>query len=107
MDSFASFREVVELSPNGVVVTKLVGAECLYVNNAWVAITGLSLEQSLGDKWVSVISDDNKKLFFDEINASTRDNRLGIIIVKLVNGSSIRFNIIHTTDYLYFYCSKI
>lgn len=95
------------MSPNGVVITKLVGGECLYVNNAWVAITGLSLEQSLGDKWGSVISDDHKKLFFDEINASTRENRLGMITVKLITGFDVLFNIIHTTDYLYFYCSKI
>lgn len=107
MESFAKSGEVVELSPNGIVVTKLVGAECLYVNKSWTDLTGFSDEQSLGDGWANAVAAESQKDFFEEINASTRDNRVGAATLTFTNGVKANAKIVHTAENLYLYISKI
>jgi len=53
--SEALFASVTRLSPAGIFRTDARGA-CTYVNEAWVAITGVPADQSAGRPWISALS---------------------------------------------------
>lgn len=68
------FRTLTSLSPVGFFVTDAEG-RCRYVNEAYAAMSGLSLEQCDGQGWLSAIHPDDRDRIFDEWHAATRLGR--------------------------------
>jgi PAS domain S-box-containing protein len=68
------FRDLADLSPVGIYETDAEG-NCLFVNKRWQEFAGLSLEQALGQGWVSAIHPDDVGKVFSEWQESTRDKR--------------------------------
>jgi len=63
--SEARFRALVNLAPVGIFETDSAG-HCVYVNDQWVAITGISAEQATGDGWARAIHPEDAKSVFDK-----------------------------------------
>ncbi len=64
-ESEAKFKTLSTLSPVGIYLTDAEG-KCIYVNEKWMQMSGLRLEEALGDGWVnSVHPDDREGLFSD------------------------------------------
>jgi len=70
-------RAVMEASPLGMFHADAAG-RCLYVNPAWLAIAGFTLEQSLGDGWALSIHPDDRA----QVRTSFRDARDGLEVVS-------------------------
>ncbi|PKO49372.1 MAG: diguanylate cyclase [Betaproteobacteria bacterium HGW-Betaproteobacteria-4] len=60
MLSEARFRAMSDASPLGIFVSDVRG-ECVYTNEAYHAISGLSLEQTLGTNWLMAIHPDDRQ----------------------------------------------
>lgn len=54
------FRTLTTLSPTGVYMTDAEG-HCLYVNERWLEMAGLSAEEAIGDGWVQGIHPDDRE----------------------------------------------
>lgn len=63
--SEARFRALSEASPLGVFLTDAAGS-CTYTNDRWQALYGLSLEDSLGDRWAAALHPDDRPAVFAE-----------------------------------------
>ena len=59
MDSEERFRYLTESSPLGVFHTDKDG-RVLYLNNKWLAITGMSLQDALGFGWAQALHPDDR-----------------------------------------------
>lgn len=59
------FYTLAEVSPVGIFQTDVVG-RCLYVNQRWCAIAGLSASEALGNGWVNSIHPDDQERVFTE-----------------------------------------
>lgn len=64
-ESERRFRSLVEYSPMGIYETDTEG-HCLYVNDKWLEITGLTQDEALGDGWKKTLHEDDRKSF-DEL----------------------------------------
>lgn len=58
-------RWITEHLPVVVIQTDEAG-RCVYINNKWIALTGLSLEQAKGDGWINAIHPDDRKIVMSE-----------------------------------------
>jgi diguanylate cyclase len=67
------FRTLAECSPVGVFETDATGA-CIFTNNSWQRITGLSAEESLGTGWVKAIADEDRERVFAAWESAARNN---------------------------------
>jgi diguanylate cyclase (GGDEF)-like protein/PAS domain S-box-containing protein len=63
--SEARFRAMSDASPLGIFVSDLAG-ECVYTNEAYHTISGLTLEQTLGTKWSTAIHPDDRQRVLGE-----------------------------------------
>jgi len=70
----ALYASLTTASPIGVFQTDLRGT-CQYVNERWSTITGLPLEQALGDGWAETLHPEDRQRVFDEWNRSVRERR--------------------------------
>jgi two-component system sensor histidine kinase/response regulator len=68
------FRKLSESSPIGIFQTDASG-KCLYTNPRWQSLTGLSLEESLGDGWSRGIHPEDRSRVFEEWGACAREGR--------------------------------
>jgi diguanylate cyclase len=68
------FRTLSDSSPFGVYHTDANG-RCTYTNGQWQTIYGLSLAESLGDKWASTLHPEDKAAVFAEWQASVEESR--------------------------------
>lgn len=68
------FQNLTECSPVGVYRTDLKGA-CIYVNQRWQDITGMTAEEAMGDGWIERIHPDDLKSLSEEWSASINQNR--------------------------------
>ncbi|NEP01474.1 MAG: PAS domain S-box protein [Symploca sp. SIO2E9] len=64
-ESQKRYATLAEVSPVGIFRTDIRG-NCLYVNERWCEIAGLTLEQSLARGWVSAIHRDDREQVFNE-----------------------------------------
>jgi len=58
-ESEQRYASLAEAIPVGIFRTDQSG-QCIYVNSKWSALTGVSLEQALGDKWLYVIHPEDR-----------------------------------------------
>ena len=68
------FANIAQVSPVGIYRTDLEG-NCIYVNEKWCAIAGLTKEQAQGAGWVEAIHPEDRKLVFEHWNQSVKQNR--------------------------------
>ncbi len=64
------FRTLSNFSPIGIVETDAAGT-CLYTNRRWQTITGLTLEESLGEGWVRALHPEDAATVVTEWNKTT------------------------------------
>jgi diguanylate cyclase (GGDEF)-like protein/PAS domain S-box-containing protein len=48
---------------------------CLYVNQKWMDITGLTFDEALGEKWAEAIHPDDRERVYSEWNESTENDQ--------------------------------
>ncbi len=70
-DSEDRFRSISDASPLGIFVSDAQG-ECVYTNEAYQKISGLSFEQALGTKWSSAIHADDRQRIVAEWRDAVR-----------------------------------
>ena len=70
----ALYASLTTASPIGIFQTDLQGSYC-YVNDRWSAITGVSLEQALGNGWTSALHPDDRRQIFDEWQRAVDERR--------------------------------
>jgi len=68
------FRKLSESSPIGIFQTDAAGL-CLYTNPRWQFLTGLTLEESLGEGWSRGIHPEDRSTVFEDWNACAREGR--------------------------------
>jgi PAS domain S-box-containing protein len=64
------YQTLAEASPIGVFLTDPNG-DCLYVNQTWSQITGLTQQQALGQHWSRTVHPEDRERVFQEWNNST------------------------------------
>jgi diguanylate cyclase (GGDEF)-like protein/PAS domain S-box-containing protein len=74
LNSGAHIRVLTEVSPVGIFLTDANG-NCLYVNDRYCEITGLSMPQAIGHGWASALYSEDKERVFNAWYESVR-NRL-------------------------------
>jgi len=62
-ESEERFRTLTHLAPVGVYLTDSEG-RCQYVNERWLDMSGMTLEESLGDGWINGVHPDDRRLVF-------------------------------------------
>ncbi|GEM_PF-1889031 len=62
-ESEEKFRTLTHLAPVGVYLTDSDG-RCQYVNERWLDMSGMTLEESLGDGWINGIHPEDRRLLF-------------------------------------------
>jgi PAS domain S-box-containing protein len=73
-ESEQRYQTLAETSPNGVYYTDANG-DCLYINQTWVEITGLSLDRANGKGWGNALHPDDRDRVFEEWYQATQDGR--------------------------------
>lgn len=73
-ESEKKFKVLTEASPVGVFYTDPNG-NCLFTNQKWCTIAGMSQNQALGQGWANGLHPDDKELVFTEWSAATENNR--------------------------------
>ena len=68
------FETLAATSPIGIFQTDAAG-QCIYTNATWQAITGLSLADSLGDRWSGVIYQEDRSRVFAVWNQSAQQGQ--------------------------------
>ncbi len=69
------YQTMTEISPVGIFHTDVDG-NCLYVNERWCAITGLSIEQARGTAWANALHPEDRERVFAEWNRAVNDHAL-------------------------------
>jgi PAS domain S-box-containing protein len=64
-------RNLTQVTPVGIFRTDAQG-QCLYVNETWQSMTGLSLQQALGDGWLQALHPDDRERVFLAWQQSTQ-----------------------------------
>jgi PAS domain S-box-containing protein len=67
------YATLAEISPVGMFKTDAAG-QCLYVNERWCQMSGLTLEQALGWGWVQGIHPEDRELVANTWNTAAREN---------------------------------
>ncbi|NTW36545.1 MAG: PAS domain S-box protein [Syntrophobacteraceae bacterium] len=68
------FESLARMSPVGIFRTDLKG-NCIYVNERWCEIAGLTVEAALGEGWVKAIHPGDRQRVFEEWYRSAQENR--------------------------------
>ena len=72
-ESEKKYQTLAVIAPVGIYYTDKQG-NCLYVNEKWSEITGLSYEEAAGDGWINSLHPDDKERVFLEWSNSAREN---------------------------------
>ena len=73
--SEALFRQMASISPVGIFRTDVSG-DCLYVNERWCQITGLTPQQAAGRGWTTALHQDDRELVFAEWYRAAQERRV-------------------------------
>lgn len=65
------YQTLAEASPVGIFRTDAAG-NCVYVNQRWCHLTGLSFDQALGNGWAKALHPDDRPQFFAEWHRATQ-----------------------------------
>jgi PAS domain S-box-containing protein len=97
-ESDARYQALTEVSPVGIFYTDVLG-NCLYVNERWCQIAGITCEEALGEGWVQGIHPDDRDRIFAEwyramqeklpFKSEYRFQRLNSSQVKWVLGQAV------------------
>ncbi|HHJ13771.1 MAG TPA: PAS domain S-box protein [Gammaproteobacteria bacterium] len=69
------FRQLAELSPVGIFRTDAEGA-CLYVNQTWCGMAGMTADQALGEGWVDALHPEDRERVLQEWCGAARADRV-------------------------------
>ncbi|MFB2919036.1 PAS domain S-box protein [Aerosakkonema funiforme] len=72
-ESERRYYTLAKVSPVGIFRTDIRG-ECLYVNERWCQITGLTVEDSLGVSWMQGLHPEDRERVLSEWDRATRDH---------------------------------
>jgi PAS domain S-box-containing protein len=97
-ESDARYQTLTEVSPVGIFYTDVTG-DCLYVNERWCQIAGMTCEQTFGQGWVRSIHPDDRDRVFAEWYRATeqklpfkseyRFQRLDNSLIRWVFGQAV------------------
>ena len=73
-DSEYRYYTLAKMSPVGIFRTDAQG-QCIYVNDRWCELAGVSWEESFGEGWVKALHPDDRKRVFQEWNRMRNENR--------------------------------
>jgi PAS domain S-box-containing protein len=73
-DSERRYQTLTEVSPVGIFYADP-RARCVYVNERWCEIAGLSAEEAAGTGWVRALHPDDRERVLDEWRRATEENR--------------------------------
>ena len=73
-DSEYRYYTLAKMSPVGIFRTDAQG-QCIYVNDRWCELAGVSWEESFGEGWVKALHSDDRKRVFTEWNRMRNENR--------------------------------
>ena len=68
------YQTLTTVSPVGVFYTDANG-DCLYVNEKWCEIAGMSAKQAEGQGWINALHPDDKERIFEKWNESTQSGK--------------------------------
>ncbi|BAU13514.1 multi-sensor signal transduction histidine kinase [Leptolyngbya sp. NIES-3755] len=68
------YQTLTEASPVGIFHTDAIG-NCLYVNDRWSEIAGVSISDAIGEGWVSALYASDRQRIFEEWYRSAQENR--------------------------------
>ena len=74
-DEDQRFQTLADMSPAGIFLTDS-GGDCIYVNQSWLKLSGLRLEQALGPHWVDAIHPDDRDQVWMEWDRAVREEGL-------------------------------
>jgi PAS domain S-box-containing protein len=74
-ESEATFRSLASSAPVGIYQTDSQG-NCVYVNNKWCEISGLTFEEAMGPGWAHALHPEDRDKVFAEWNAAVSVQRL-------------------------------
>ncbi|NJN02315.1 MAG: PAS domain S-box protein [Leptolyngbyaceae cyanobacterium RM1_1_2] len=74
LESQAQYASLAEASPVGIFRTDAVG-NCLYVNERWCKIAGLTLAEALGEGWLRGIHPDDRETIYSEWTRATHSRQ--------------------------------
>ena len=69
------YQTLANVAPVGIFHTNADG-KCLYVNDRWCEITGMTPDEALGDGWVNAIHPDDRQEVFTEWDRAAKANQL-------------------------------
>ncbi len=84
------YRTLITVAPVGVFYTDVNG-KCLYVNETWSEITGLTDEQARGDGWSEALHIDDRQTVFDEWQKTASQGSLFKMEYRFVNKGEVRW----------------
>ena len=73
-DSEYRYYTLAKMSPVGIFRSDAQG-QCIYVNDRWCELAGMSWEESFGEGWVKALHPDDRKGVFKEWNRMRNENR--------------------------------
>ena len=91
-DSEERFRSLSESAPIGVYYADPEGY-CLYTNQRWRDITGLTFAEALGDGWAQAIHPEDREAVFNDWNRSVEEDWITVIPLESNQGVSAARNI--------------
>jgi len=94
-DSEELFRTLSAAAPIGIFMDDGHG-NCLYVNERWVEMTGISPAEAMGRGWLAATHPDDRDRVFDEWRAATQARRLFDCNYRYLSkaGNTVRVNVI-------------
>lgn len=72
--SHRRYQTLIQMLPVGIFYTDDLG-KCLYANNRWLEMTGLTQEENLGDGWIKAIHPDEREIVVNEWQQALRENK--------------------------------
>ena len=84
------YQTLASVSPVGIFYTDADGA-CLYVNQRWCEITGLSKEQALGSGWTDALHKDDVERVYEAWNIAARQQQPFKLEYRFQQGERVRW----------------
>jgi diguanylate cyclase (GGDEF)-like protein/PAS domain S-box-containing protein len=95
-DSEAMFRSVAESSPLGMYTADAEG-RCIYVNERWQQITGLTQEQAVGHGWVNMVHPDDLEWLLADVGFSAFNEQFDLTYRVIRPDGETRWITVHTS----------
>ena len=84
------YKMLATVAPVGLFYTDLEG-KCLYVNQKWREITGLSSDEALGDGWIKAIHEEDKNMVSSEWNKIAENESEFMLEYRFKNNDKINW----------------